>query len=100
MFATDEKGEILIENIRIGEYLVSEMLDDVSMGYVLPDDKQTVVQEGAVTTVEMYNELIIHSIAPQTGDNSNLSFWSILALISGGSIGIIVFQTKRKRKIK
>jgi len=100
VFATDEKGEILIDNIRIGEYLVSEMLDDVSMGYVLPDDKQTVVQEGAVTTVEMYNELIIHSIAPQTGDNSNLSFWSILALISGGSIGIIVFQTKRKRKIQ
>ncbi|MBQ3182262.1 MAG: LPXTG cell wall anchor domain-containing protein, partial [Clostridia bacterium] len=100
VFVTDKNGEILIENIRIGEYLVSEVSDEASKGYVLPDDKKAVVFEGAVTTVEMHNELIVHSDAPQTGDNSNLIMWAGLALVSGSSVGLIILHSRRKQKGK
>ena len=100
VFVTDKNGEILIENIRIGEYLVSEVSNEASKGYVLPDDKQVVVFEGAVTTVEIHNELIVHSDAPQTGDNSNLIMWAGLALVSGSSVGLIILHSRRKQKGK
>ena len=97
VFVTDKNGEILIESIRIGEYLVSEVPNEASKGYVLPDDKQAVVFEGGVTTVEMHNELIVHSDAPQTGDNSNLILWAGLALVSGSAIGFILYSGRRQR---
>ena len=57
VFTTDKNGEILIENLRIGEYVVSEVSDGVSAAYVLPADKTASVFEGAVTVVKMHNEL-------------------------------------------
>lgn len=97
VFVTDKNGEILIESIRIGEYLVSEVSNETSKGYVLPDDKQAVVFEGGVTTVEMHNELIVHSDAPQTGDNSNLIMWAGLAVVSCSVIGFILYSSRRQR---
>lgn len=44
-------GEILIENLRIGEYVASEVSDGASSAYVLPADKTASVFEGAVTNV-------------------------------------------------
>ena len=40
IFTVDERGEILIENLRIGEYVVSEVLDGASAAYVLPASKK------------------------------------------------------------
>jgi len=37
-FKTDKKGEVLIENLRIGDYTVSEVNDSVSAGYILSAD--------------------------------------------------------------
>lgn len=68
VFITDKNGEIIIENLRIGEYVVSEVSDGASSAYVLPDDKTASVFEGAVTKVEMHNEL---RDTPKTGDDSN-----------------------------
>ncbi len=39
IFKTDKNGEILIEGLRIGKYIISEVNNDASAGYMLPDDK-------------------------------------------------------------
>ena len=79
IFTTDEKGEIFIENLRIGDYTVSEVSDGASAAYVLPADKTASVFEGAVTVVEMHNEL---RDTPKTGDDSNPALWLSLLGIS------------------
>ena len=66
VFTTDKNGEIIIENLRIGEYVVSEVSDGASSAYVLPADKTASVFEGAVTKVEMHNEL---RDTPKTGNS-------------------------------
>ena len=92
VFVTNENGEILIENLRIGDYTVSEVSDGASAAYVLPADKTASVFEGSVTTVEMHNEFRIN---PDTGDNQNLTFWFSLFAISAISI-VIIYVKKRK----
>ena len=72
IFTTDKNGEILIENLRIGEYVISEVSDGASAAYILPADKTASVFEGAVTKVEMHNEL---RDTPKTGDDSNPALW-------------------------
>lgn len=98
IFTTDEKGEILIENLRIGDYTVSEVSDGVSAAYVLPADKTASVFEGAVTKVEMHNEL---RDTPKTGDNSNPALWlSLLGISAAGALtlGVIGFKKKKSEK--
>ena len=72
VFTTDKNGEIIIDDLRIGEYVVSEVSDGASSAYVLPADKTASVFEGAVTKVEMHNEL---RDTPKTGDDSNPALW-------------------------
>jgi uncharacterized surface anchored protein len=95
-FKTDKKGEIVIENLRIGEYTVSEVNDSVSAGYVLPADKQATVKVGATTIVQMHNEL---RDTPKTGDDFNLGLWVSIAVVSAfgaGVLGFVVFKKKKK----
>lgn len=54
---TDENGEILIENLRIGEYTVSEVNNAASANYILPADKTAAVVTDSTTIVEMHNVL-------------------------------------------
>lgn len=96
VFTTDGNGEILIENLRVGEYTVSEVSDGVSTAYVLPADKTASVFEGAVTTVEMHNEL---RDTPKTGDDRNPALWLTLLGISGlGAVTLGVTGLKKKSK--
>ena len=100
VFTTDKNGEILIENLRIGEYTVSEVSDGASAAYVLPADKTASVFEGAVTKVEMHNEL---RDTPKTGDDSNPAFWFTLLGISGlgaVALGLIGFKNRKKEDVE
>lgn len=93
---TDENGEILIENLRIGEYTISEVNNAASANYVLPTDKQATVQTGSTTIVEMHNVL---RDTPKTGDDSNPGLWVALAGISAVGIAvcsILCFKKKKK----
>lgn len=93
---TDENGEILIENLRIGEYTVSEISNAASANYVLPADKQATVQTDSTTIVEMHNVL---RDTPKTGDDSNPGLWTLLAglsLIGITACGIVGFKKKKK----
>ena len=96
VFTTDKNGEIIIENLRIGEYVVSEVSDGASSAYVLPADKTASVFEGAVTKVEMHNEL---RDTPKTGDDSTPALWLTLFGVSAAgavALGMVGFRKRRK----
>ena len=97
-FTTDKNGEILIENLRIGNYTVSEISDETSAGYVLPEDQTAGVLNGAITIVEMHNRLRDYSDSPQTGDNSNMPLW--LGLMGTSAAGIVAVTAGRKKRMK
>lgn len=94
-FTTDKNGEISVDGLRIGEYTVSEVNDNVSAGYVLPADKKVTVKVGETVEIEMHNEL---RDTPKTGDDRKTSLW--VALASASALGIVatVVASKRKKK--
>ena len=94
-FTTDKNGEISIDGLRIGEYTVSEVSDNVSAGYILPADKKVTVKVGETVEIEMHNEL---RDTPKTGDDRKTSLW--VALVGASALGIVatVVASKRKKK--
>lgn len=95
-FVTDKNGEIVIEGLRIGEYTVSEVANDVSAAYSRPADKKANVMIDSTTIVEMHNVLMDN---PKTGDDSNIALW--LGLLGLSAIGIgatVLIGMKRKKK--
>jgi LPXTG-motif cell wall-anchored protein len=98
-FVTDKNGEILIENLRIGEYTVSEVGNDASAAYTLPADKQATVQVGATTIVQMHNDLKpVTPDIPKTGDTTNVGLWAALCLASLAGVGVTAFVGFRRKK--
>ena len=94
-FTTDANGEILIPDLRIGEYTISEVHDEISADYVLPEDKLANVLTDSTTIVEMHNIL---RDTPDTGDRRMTDLWKELLLISGiGLAGCGVVEIKRKK---
>ncbi len=94
-FTTDKNGEIFVDGLRIGEYTVSEVSDNVSAGYILPADKKITVQEDSTVEIEMHNEL---RDTPKTGDDSRTGLWMVLAGLSAAGIAATVIASKRKKK--
>lgn len=92
---TDENGEIFIEGLRIGEYTVSEVADEVSAPYSRPADKKANVMTDSTTIVKMHNVVID---TPKTGDNSKLGLWLALLGASAAGIGVTVYAGVRKKK--
>ena len=93
---TDKNGEILIEGLRIGKYLVSEVNNEASAGYLLPDDETVEIEYGKTATVKMHNEKID---VPQTGDfRIPNSFWLALGSVSAAGIAACIVLLLRKRK--
>ena len=78
---------------------MSEVSDGASSAYVLPADKTASAFEGAVTKVEMHNEL---RDTPKTGDESNPALWLALLGISAAgaagaaALGVVGFRKRRK----
>ena len=46
---TNDKGEIFIDELRIGDYTISEVSNSASSMYVLPADKKATVELGSTT---------------------------------------------------
>ena len=94
-YTTDKNGEISIDGLRIGEYTVSEVSDNVSAGYILPADKKVTVKVGETVEIEMHNEL---RDTPKTGDDRKTGLWVALAGASALGIVATVVASKRKKK--
>lgn len=94
-FTTDKNGEISVDGLRIGEYTVSEVSDNVSAGYILPADKKVTVKVGETVEIEMHNELCD---TPKTGDDRKTGLWVALAGASALGIVATVVASKRKKK--
>lgn len=57
-FTTDENGKILVENLRVGEYTISEIQNpDVNYAFILPQDQKIEVTYNQITNVTMENTL-------------------------------------------
>lgn len=94
-FTTDKNGEISVEGLRIGEYTVSEVNDNVSAGYILPADKKVTVKVGETVEIEMHNKL---RDTPKTGDDRKTGLWVAVAGASALGIVATVVASKRKKK--
>ena len=61
VFKTDAKGEIIIEGLRLGKYTVSEIADEVSVGYILAEDVTVTIEADKEIIVEMRNKKSSHT---------------------------------------
>lgn len=100
-YVTDENGEIHIDGLRVGDYVISEVANEATEKYELPDAVTVTVLEGKTTVAKFYNKLIpkIPDI-PKTGDETNTPLWGALALISLAAAGVTAFIGYRKTKGK
>ena len=98
-FVTDENGQIHIEGLRIGNYVISEVGNKANEKYVLPENVTVTVHEGKTVVAKFYNELkpVIPDV-PKTGDTTNMPLWAALAGISLLGAGVAAFFTFRKKK--
>lgn len=97
-FKTDKNGEILIENLRIGEYHIAEVSDKVSAGYILADDKDATVKADATTIVKMHNE---KKKTPKTSDNINKRALATAISVSAlGAVSLAYYLLKKKKNNK
>lgn len=95
-FVTDANGEIHIDGLRIGNYVISEVGNEANKRYILPDDITVTVHADKTVVAQFHNKLIPDN--PKTGDNSNVALWATLAVLSLAGVGITGFVTFKKRK--
>lgn len=70
-FETDQNGEILIEDLRLGEYTVSEVLDESTIRYESTADQTVTVSANNTAEVKFYNELRRGSIYVLKADSDD-----------------------------
>ena len=98
-YVTDDNGEIHIEGLRVGDYVISEVSNDASAKYVLPDKITVTVLEDKTTVAKFYNELKpVTPNVPKTGDTTNIALWAALCGLSLAGAGAAVFFGFRRKK--
>ena len=99
-FTTDANGEIFIENLRIGEYTVTELKNSVSEEYKIADPVKVTLVADETLTVTIHNDKTKVDV-PKTGDDSNLMLWiSLLGLAAAGTGCVAFFYVKKRRSGK
>ena len=97
-FVTDENGQIRIEGLRIGDYVISEGSNKANEKYELPANVTVTVHEGKTVVAKFHNKLKPVTDIPKTGDTTNMPLWAALARISAIGAGAAAFLTFRKKK--
>ena len=98
-YVTDDNGEIHIEGLRVGDYVISEVSNDASAKYVLPDKITVTVLEDKTTVAKFYNELKpVTPNVPKTGDTTNIALWAALCGLSLAGAGAAAFFGFRRKK--
>lgn len=99
-YVTDEKGEIHIE-LRVGEYTISELSNEATEKYILPDAATVTVEADSTASVEFHNTLKPTpppTDSPQTGDNSHVGLFIALASASLGSLCVLTAVRRHRKK--
>ena len=55
-YVTDENGEIKIEGLRVGDYVISEVSNKANEAYILPPDVTVTVHAEKTVVAKFYNE--------------------------------------------
>lgn len=98
-YVTDENGQIHIEGLRVGNYVISEVGNKANEKYVLPENVTVTVHEGKTVVAKFHNALKpVTPDIPKTGDTTNMPLWAALAGISLLGAGAAAFFTFRKKK--
>ncbi|GHU74059.1 hypothetical protein AGMMS49992_14450 [Clostridia bacterium] len=92
VFVTSKTGEIIIDDLAVGEYTVHEIRDNASMNYIIPADKIASVEGGLVATVEMHNAAYEHI----TADGDMPGLWIAIGLISLAGIAVLFARSRRQ----
>lgn len=94
-FVTDYNGEIHV-TLRPGKYTVSEVANQASNRYVLPEDQTVVIKADETSLLEFMNEI---RDTPKTGDYSNPGLLVALVAISlaGALSSALVIHRQSKR---
>lgn len=96
-FTTDENGEIFIDNLRIGEYVVTELENEASKGYKIADPVTVTLVADETLTVNVHNNKITVDV-PKTGDDAPLMLWLALTVLGAvGVTGSAIFYVKKVR---
>ena len=96
-FTTGSDGVILIEDLRVGKYTVTELEDEMSADYKRPDPVTVELVTGETLTVNVHNEKVTVDV-PKTGDESNMRLWIGLLGLSAAGAGTLIFVEYKKRK--
>ncbi len=96
-FTTDANGEIFIENLRIGEYTVTELKNSASEGYKIADPVKVTLVANETLTVKIHNDKTKVDV-PKTGDNNGLVLWISLFGFAAAGVGCAAFFYLKKRK--
>lgn len=96
-FTTDANGEIFIENLRIGEYTVTELKNSASEGYKIADPVKVTLVANETLTVKIHNDKTKVDV-PKTGDNNCLVLWISLFGFAAAGVGCAAFFYLKKRK--
>ena len=97
VFKTDANGEIVIDGLRLGKYIVSEIADEVSEGYILAEDVTVTIEANKEIIVEMHNKKVPipeEPKSPQTGDDFNIEIYILIILISAISLVVLLLTHK------
>ena len=97
VFKTDANGEIVIDGLRLGKYIVSEIADGVSEGYILAEDVTVTIEANKEIIVEMHNKKVPipeEPKSPQTGDDFNIEIYILIILISAISLVVLLLTRK------
>ncbi len=92
-YVTDENGEILIENIPVGEYTVFEVENKATKKYIIPDSQKIKIENEQETEISFFNKLVE---IPDTSDISRIGIMIIIFIIS--LIGIIILLILYKKR--
>ena len=98
-FTTDENGEIFIENLRVGEYLITEVEDSVSASYKRPEPVTVELVKDETLIVNVHNDKITVEV-PKTGDDNILWMWIGLTVISAAGLFSTICYLRKKKKSK
>ena len=92
---TDEKGKIIIENLKYGKYYILEK--EAPDGYTLNDEKMwfEILEDGKVVKSTMSDDKIIVEV-PNTLKNDYIPLGMATLIVSGG--GIVIYGTFKKKK--